>query len=807
MIREILRYSFIVLLTCCAHNILSAQTITLQARIKDENNKPLTHATASLFANDKHVATTISDTNGHFTLIAPLHREYKLKLDHTGYLSFTKIISLQTNTDLGNIALLPGTKTLTDVTVQSKQNIVEVEANTIIYNVSKTIDAAGQTALETLKKAPGVFVDNNSIITLNGRAGVMIMLDGKQTYLSGKELVDLLQSMPSSSIRSIEIMNSPGAKYDAAGTAGIINIKTQKLQLKGLNGTATAGMSFGITPKTNLDLSFNYRKNKANWFFLYNHFIGHYNYDYGSDRNQSTRTYNSITGDTDKRNRINSRMGMDYTLDAKHTFGFMVSANFIPGGGITDTRTIISLPNSGTTDKILDAVNDYYMQNTQRYNVNGNYKYEDKRGNVLNIDADYGYFKKENANLQSNTYTGLQQQLLSRSLYRTLNDINIQLKAFKADHTTNVFKGKLESGFKYAEVTADNGGKFYHINNSTDSFDIRRSNCFRFKESIASAYLNYKGSTKKWSYQFGVRMEHTDADGSLFFTYQGKDSTQRNPRNYTNFFPSFSISVKPSADHNFSFAYARRIDRPAYPDLNPFVYLLDELSFWQGNPFLQPQLSHRINLQYVYKSATIVGLSFGFTDHYSARITDTVDINKIVFIPRNLGKQNSIALTLTQNIAMQKWWDITLNASLTHIHNKIAFDAYRNFELKQFAARMNLSNRLRLGNNYTAEIIGSFNSRRLGSSNELNSATSTVDLALQKGFANNKYLLRIVLSDIYQGSRLTSVQRMNDFYLRNFSYYETRMLRINFTYKITNKNATAVRNRVGALDAENARVR
>jgi outer membrane receptor protein involved in Fe transport len=797
---------FTTLFFCLCAVFTLAQSLTWKATVRGENNKALSGATAVLAASGKEVNKTLADSSGNIILHAA-KGDYILRISYTGYQTTEQKIVMNASVDAGVVQLITDNRSLADVIVQSKQNMIEAEANTIVYNVSKSIDAAGQTALETLKKAPGVFVDNNSTITLNGRSGVMIMLDGKQTYLSGRELIDLLQSMPSSSIRSIEIMNSPSAKYDAAGTAGIINIKTQKLQLKGFNGTATAGVSVGITPKTNLDLSFNYRKNKANWSFAYNHFIGHYNYDYGSDRIQNTRTYNSITADTDKRNRVNGRMGMDYILNAKHTLGFMVSANFIPGGGITDTKTIISLPNSSTTDKVLDAVNDYYMQNTQRYNVNVNYKYEDKSGNLFNIDADYGYFKKENGNLQSNTYTDAQQQLLSRSVYRTLNEIKIYLKALKADHTTNLFKGKLESGFKYADVTADNQGKFYHIKNSTDSFDVRRSNRFRFKESIASGYLNYKRSAGKWNYQFGIRMEHTDADGSLFFTHNGKDSTQRNPRNYTNFFPSFSVSVKPSADHNFSFAYARRIDRPAYPDLNPFVYLLDELSFWQGNPFLQPQLSHRINLQYIYKSATIIGLNLGFADNYSARITDTIDINKIVFIPRNLGKQNSIALTLTQNLPVRKYWDMTLNATFTRMHNKISFDTYRYFELKQSAARINLIQRLRLGNNYTAEITGIYNSRRLGGSNEVNSATSIVDAALQKSWSDNKYILRVVVSDIYQGSRLTSEQRMNDFYLRNFSYYETRMLRINFTYKITNKNAGTVRNRVGALDSENSRVR
>jgi hypothetical protein len=359
-----------------------------------------------------------------------------------------------------------------EVVVQSQQPVVEIgsDPNTLVYNVSRSADAAGQTALETLKKAPGVSVDNNSIIRLNGRSGVTIMLDGKLTYLSGRELVDLLQSMPSSSIRSIEIINSPGAKYDAAGTAGIINIRTLKNQAAGLNGSVGSGFSYGITLRQNTDISLNYRRNKLNYFFYYNHFLGKYTYDYGSDRLQNDRYYSSATYDEDKRKRVNSRVGMDYTINDKHSIGWMASANFIPGGGLTDTRTVISLPGTTSTDQILDAYNDYYYQHTQRYNGNINYQYEDKAGRKLNVDADMGYFKKGNKNLQSNRYLDANEVLQKDIRYRTLNEIDIRLKAIKIDYLSNLWKGKIETGVNLAEVKSVNDGKFYHIKN-TDSLD------------------------------------------------------------------------------------------------------------------------------------------------------------------------------------------------------------------------------------------------------------------------------------------------------------------------------------------------
>ncbi len=248
----------------------------------------------------------------------------------------------------------------------------------------------------------------------------------------------------------------------------------------------------------------------------------------------------------------------------------------------------------------------------------------------------------------------------------------------------------METGVKYSDVTTENDAKFYHAKTNIDSLDERRSNTFDFTEEITSGYLSFKKTIGKWSMQAGLRLENLSSVGALFFTSKGKDSTETIRRKYLNLFPSASISVKLKGGHNLSLSYSRRIDRPAYQDLNPFVYLLDELSFWQGNPFLQPQLTHRVLLQYAYKSATIIGLTFSHTDQFAASITDTLESNKIVIVRRNLGIQNNLSLSLTQNITVAKWWDITFNGSFYYLHNKIAFDKFRNFDFKQLAGRFTI---------------------------------------------------------------------------------------------------------------------
>jgi hypothetical protein len=807
MLRAIFLFFFLSVFGC---GLLYAQKTLwhIKGKITGMANHVLPLATVTLIDNrQKEILSATSDSLGYFNMASPAKGKYSVVISYAGYRKFQSPVFEAGDADLGTIALVPLDEALREVTVTSKPNLITLEAGSLVYNVAKSMSAQGTNAFETLQKAPGVFIDNNNNISLNGKQGAMVMLDGRQTYLSATELVDLLRSMPAASIRSIELISSPTAKYDASGSAGIINIKTIRSTLTGFSGSVTAGLTYGVILKQNTDISFNYRKNKLNIFGGYNHFIGDYKYLYGSDRIQTSKVYNSFTDDTDKRKKMGARLGVDYTLNKKNTIGVLLSGNFLFGGGITDTRTAIRSQAAANTEQTLDAMNDYYYQNTQRYNVNLNYKYEDSLGRMVNVDADYGSFVKDNGNLQSNIYRDDKNQLLSNNLFRSLNGIEVDLRAFRVDYTTNLGKGKLEVGAKYSTITTDNDARFFKVTTIADSVDERRTNRFRFQENISSGYLNYKVAAKKWVLQAGLRMEHTSSTGTLAFKEGGIDKTNQIKRNFTNLFPSMSVSVKPRENHSFSLAYSRRIDRPAYQDLNPFIYLLDELSYWQGDPFLLPQMTHRANLQYAYKSSTIISIGFAHTDQFSTRITDTLNTTNIVMVPRNLGVQKNLSLSLTQVMPVAKGWDAVFNGTLYQVHNIIAFDRFRNFNLSQVAARMNLQQTVQLPAGYTAEVTAMYVTGRLTGANESSRGVSQVDLGLQKNLWKNKAMIRIVFADIYKGSRASSQQQYDGFYMRNYSYYETRQVRVNFTYKFADNAGKGPRNRNSALENENSRIR
>jgi outer membrane receptor protein involved in Fe transport len=798
-----------VILLILIGKLLSAQDVAkiITGQVLNEALIPITKATVALQSMDGKVAAqTVTDSAGNFKLQQRIAGQFTIRISHVGYQSYRSERFELATSSFGKIKLKVEANALKDVVIQGKKNTIELDGSTLIYNVSGTIAGQGVTALEALKKAPGVFVENESVITLNGKAGVLILLDGKQTYLSGRELTDLLKAIPSSSIRSIEIMSSPSAKYDAAGTAGIINIKTNRSLIKGFSGSITTGVAYGITAKQNEDIALNYRTGKLNVYGSYSHFLGNYTYVYGTDRQQNGMAYNSNTDDVDKRQKMSGRIGADYAINKKNVIGVLINSNFIFGGGSTDTKTLISIPPSASAYQTLDAVNDYYGQHTARYNFNVNYKYEDTLGHILNMDADYGSFDKWNGNLQSNIYRDAGQALLTDNEYRTLNDIDINLKGIKLDYTTNLLKGQLETGIKYSAVGSGNNARFYYVL-GFDSLDNRRSNNFKYDEKIRSAYVNYKKALGKWSVQAGLRMENTTSNGLLRFNTSAGESLTAIDRSYTNLFPSVSVMVKPKAFHSLSLSYARRIERPAYQDLNPFVYLLDELSFWQGNPFLKPQLVHRFGLQYAYKSSTIIGFNFARTNQFSASVTDTLQQNKIVMVTRNLGTQSNWSLSLTQMVTMAKWWDVTFNGLLYYIQNDIAFDQYRNLNLKQLAYRMSLQQTIKLPLELIGEVTSTFNSRRLTGANNLTQATSQLDLGLQRLLLNKKATLRLAVNDIYKGNRSRFTQNFPGYTSTNYGYYESRQVRLNFTYRFTGGSVKGPRNRASALDTEGGRIK
>lgn len=690
---------------------------------------------------------------------------------------------IKTDTIIPPIKLQSENFVLDDIVIvgEKQSPSVKIEKGKMIFTPKNSSIIAGSTALEVLKKTPGVFVDGENNISIGGKNSVLVILNGKQTYMQKDELVTLLKATPSSSVSSVEVMHNPSAQYDAEGSGGIININMNRKKSEGFFFSLNNGVSYWENLRENTELSFSYTKNRFSLSGNYNHVFGYYNMDYGMHRIQEGKDYYSPTQDTDKRKTISGNLIMEYALNDKHLIGARMDANTLFGLGQTNTVTEIRDANTMELEQILYASNDYYTQKGNRYGGNLYYMATPKEGVSYNLDVNYAWFDGGSGNWQPNKYVSPDGSVLQDNLYKSVNSRDINIYAVSYDQKHPLWNGELKSGLKFSSVNADNEYQFYNVDNGQETIDKSQSNDFRYKEQILAGYILYSHSLgDKISMEAGLRGEYTFSDG-LLHTIDG-DGDENNKSNYFNLFPTFNLNYQINDSHALTLSYASRIDRPAYQDLNPFEYLLDELSYWKGNPFLTPQKSHKVALTYSH-NRTAITASYSYMKDYKAQITDTLSISKVIMTPRNIGKQQRASLTLYQGINIARWWEMNLNLIGYYVKNDIAFDQYRKFDLDGFAGIFSIQNTVRLPWQVQMELNGSYITKHLGASNEHIKPSGYVDIGFSKSFANKKWTVNLAMSDIFWTNRWDNDSSFNGFQLWNWGKSESRQLRLNVTYR------------------------
>ena len=468
-------------------------------------------------------------------------------------------------------------------------------------------------------------------------------------------------------------------------------------------------------------------------------------------------------------------------MNDKHLIGARIDANTLFGPGQTNTVTEIRDADTKELEQTLYASNDYYTQKGNRYGGNLYYLATPKEGVSYTLDLNYAWFDGGSGNWQPNKYVSPNGTVLQDNLYKSVNSRDINIYAASYDQKHPLWEGELKSGLKFSSVNADNGYQFYDVDNGQETIDKSQSNDFRYKEQILAGYILYSHSLgDKISMEAGLRGEYTFSDGMLH-TING-DGDENNKRNYFNIFPTFNLNYQINDSHALTLSYASRIDRPAYQDLNPFEYLLDELSYWKGNPFLMPQKTHKVALTYSY-NRTAVTASYSYMKDYKAQITDTLSINKVIMTPRNIGKQQRASVTLYQGINIARWWEMNLNLIGYYIKNDIAFDQYRKFNLDGFAGIFSIQNTVRLPWQIQMELNGSYITKRLGASNEYIDPSGYVDIGFSKSFANKRWTVNLAMSDIFWTSRWDNYSSFSGFQLWNWGKSESRQIKLNITYR------------------------
>lgn len=795
------------LLYCLNTQAQSVPGGNVTGNVVDEQKKPLDYVSIALLkAQDSTlVKGSFTSAEGAYSFDHLPEGNYLIAFNMVGYKKVVKgpfnITDSHQMYRLEDVLLTSAAKQLNSVNIVGKKPLVERQVDKTVLNIENSVLATGNTALEILKKAPGVSVDKDGNVSLRGKKGVNVMVDGKPTYLSSEELANLLNATEGSAITSIELITNPSSKYDASGNSGIINIKLKKNRNYGTNGSVMAGAGYGRYYKANGGLTLNHREKKFNVFGDFNYSRNKRIRDIGISRvneNGTDQTFFDQNGrQTGIRNNTNYKTGFDYFLNDRNTIGVVVNGYVNTADYASNIVTRIG-DSPGKTDSLLRAVNpmDYTFKNTA-YNLN--YRgVLDTSGQEINIDADFSRLHREQADAYANTLEDpFGKPIKPTASFRNLTPALLKIWVVKADYTLPLSKKtKLDMGIKSSFVNTDNNNIVEDLINNEWQDNISQSNHFLYDENINAAYGTFRHEFKNTTVQVGLRAEQTNSKGNSLTTQSIVD------RHYLNIFPTVFINQVLSKNHEAGFSYSRRIDRPNYADLNPFIHYIDAYTYFVGNAFLNPQYTNSFEISYSYKKTINATLGYSHTSDVITFVVLNDTAKKTLFATnKNLASLKAYNLNISSPLRIFKWWNT--NNNLTLFYNKFNTPALQGapFESGQLSFNFNSTHTVTINPALNAEISGYYHSKGVEGT-IATKETYTIDLGLSKELLNKKLNIKVAASDLFNTLKDGETSKLPG---QTFTYRrkdETRVYRLTCTYRFGSSSIKGARKRSKGSDDE-----
>ena len=760
----------------------------LTGTVVDEANKAVGFVNVAVLdaASMAVVTGAIADMDGNFLIKSPAKGRYLLKLSGLGYVPLQtqafEVTGEAFKRDFGKLQLKADVKTLSEVTVQAMRPTIVNHPDKMVVSVEGTALASGSTALEVLEKSPGVWLDQDGNIKLNGKSGVQVMLNGKQSYLSGKELQNLLQGMSAENIKDLEIITNPSSRYDAEGTSGIININLKKNEAFGMNGSVYGGYQYNRLHTYTSGGNINYKNGRWNTSASVD-MARRMNYrDMTMDRvflnEGATSDFEQEGYEEKERITPSLRLSTDYDINDRHSVGAMANLSRNTFDGYFNTDSYLRGSNAAN-DLFINANNStesITTSSTLKLHYTGKL---DSQGTSLSADLDYVRIGESNDSEFLNRYTYLNtDQPATEELLTSTNPTSYDIYAAKVDFAKTLGKaGKLELGAKASHVVSDNELLFYEVADGRKMPDDRRSSHFIYKENIYAAYANF--STRfgeKWSLQAGLRAEQTDATG--------KSVTLRkaNERNYLDLFPSVFLQQKVSDKYQVSYKYSRRINRPYYENLNPFIFYLDPYTWAQGNPYLRPQYTNSFEVTQTLMSAYNLILGYAVTKDFIGEVPEQNPAdNTTVFKQQNISNFKNASATLVAPVRISGKWEMNNNAtvafmSYTNESNGEAVLNEQMFFTAQSSQNIQLPHGLRL------EVSGAYQGPGVFGLYEFQSSW-WVDAGLKRSFLNDRLAVTLNASDIFKSRVMVASTVLNGNTNSLRQYQGAQGVRINLRYR------------------------
>jgi len=780
---------------------------SLRGVVLNERMAPLANATVELrsAADSGIYKTTISDKSGEYSISGISGGSYFLKISMVGYdrmvgPSFA-LAGISAEKRMDTLSLRPTGKELGSVTVRAQPNPVERKLDRTVYNVENSVTSEGSTALEVMQRLPGVQVSGDGSISLAGKQNVNVFIDGKPSNLGDEDLANLLRGMPSGNIQRIEIMSNPSAKYDAAGSGGIINIVRKRTKKEGWNGSVTGGAGQGEYPRYNGAVNLSYKDAGyslyANMAYLHNKALlgtniesDVLNPDKSLDNRQLTNTRNVRFT-----NAYTPAAGIDFNLSNRTTLGFS-GVGSIQDQGNTTTSSLQQLDGNLHPTGKTQYIN-RYSDHPYNYTASSHFSHQlDSTGGEFTVDLDFSdYYNKPGQAISNELYDAGGQFLMD-----SLNQLNqvrrLNIYSAKVDLSKTLEGGvRFEAGLKSSYVKANSNDHFYDVFGTGEVLNPNQSNHFINKENINAGYINLNKEFRKLTVQAGLRAEHTANHADQL--NNGEEIRQ----NYVKLFPSLFLDYKFDDVNKVNFRIGRRIDRPAYSLMNPFRRPLSATLYFEGNPNLQPQTSTNLELTYSFTDAFYITGGYEIFNDFITTLP-FLDSDKVTQtrIPSNVNGTHSYNVEIGYSKRLLGWWTPSYDVD---IYRQSSHGSVMGVDVENpgiVSVDFDLNNSFSIAKGLTAEVNYKFAGRRRIVSTTYG-GYSVLNLGVKKSVIQGKGTITLNLTNVFQSENETSTYQYGDLYQSWLAHFYSRTVNLNFSYRF-GKGKSAKQRQAGSVEEQ-----
>lgn len=668
---------------------------------------------------------------------------------------------------------------LEEIVIVKKKDTYVQKPDRMLFNVENSIVSEGSSALDVLARAPGVIVSQDGDLSIRGQLGVSVMIDGKLSHLSQKELTNFLKSTTSSGIKQIEVITNPSAKYDAAGKAGIINIIMKKNRATGIKGTLHTSYGLSRKNRTNSGLNLNYNKNK--WGIY-----GNYNYTYRGE--EERKNYKQIQFEDSEREKIsainnqysktdeplttnNFKIGMQYQLSEKTNLELAIDAKLGRYNNLASGQNLLLDSAQQTQLDVLTYNDNKEKWNDYNYTLSGKHKFNTD-GDEISFDLEY-----ENSKFKSNQLQTTNNNIIANDR-RGFIPSKLEVITAKTDINNTINdNSKMEWGFKTSFKNNDIPSEYEFLEDDQWQNDANSTNHFVYKEQIHAAYANYKYQFKNFNIQAGLRAEYT----SIEITQ--KTLQQNNKNNYLKWFPSFALKYELTENNTFHLSYSKRINRPNQYDLNPFRFYNDTFNYYQGNPDLVPEITNTAEIGYNWKNILMTSLYFNKTkDVFTEVYNYNQDNNTTVTTQINISKSVNYGTNITTNTKLYKWW--TVNTLFNIFENRFKGNTVNNNTITPIITyNLNVQNSFNISKNWKAEATTQYQSK---SNVGVYVRKDFFDLSLgfSKQILAEKGSIKFNITDVLKTTNYTIHSNIGQTFIDRKYNLDSRVATLTFTYRI-----------------------